>query len=139
LTLLALEPEWAGKHIELEASLPTTVIHADEELVGHIWTNLLGNAIKFTPDGGQIHVTLIEQEERVICRIADTGIGIAPEALPRIFDRFYKADESRGLYAGSGLGLAIVAKIVERSGGSIAVKSELGEGTVVSVTLPKGV
>ncbi|MDR1292843.1 MAG: HAMP domain-containing histidine kinase, partial [Clostridiales Family XIII bacterium] len=106
--ILACEPSWSEKHIDLEADLAEVSVRADKELTEHVWANLLGNAIKFTPDGGWIGVSLSERDGKAVCRIADTGIGITPEALPHIFDRFYKADESRSLYKGSGLGLAIV-------------------------------
>jgi signal transduction histidine kinase len=134
--ILACEPSWSEKRIDLEADLAEVTVSADKELLEHIWTNLLGNAIKFTPDGGWICVSLSERDGKAICRITDTGIGITPEALPHIFDRFYKADESRSLYKGNGLGLAIVKKIAELLGGDVLVESEVGRGTEYTVALP---
>jgi signal transduction histidine kinase len=135
--VLANEPQWAGKNMEIQADLEEFVFHADEDLLGHVWTNLISNAIKFTPNGGQIYVSLSARSRNVICEIADTGIGIEPEALPYIFDRFYKADESRSLFKGSGLGLSIANKIVELHGGTITVESEHGNGTTFYVMLPR--
>jgi signal transduction histidine kinase len=134
--ILAYEPEWAGKDIDIGADLQEISIQADKDLLSHIWMNLIGNAIKFTPDGGKIYVCLSAQKNGTVCKITDTGIGIAPEALPHIFDRFYKADESRGLFKGSGLGLSIAKKIAELHGGNISAESEPGKGTTFCVTLP---
>jgi signal transduction histidine kinase len=134
--ILACEPLWSGKDIELEADLDELSICADRELASHIWINIIGNAIKFTPNGGRIHISLSEQNGKALCRITDTGIGIAAEALPHIFDRFYKADESRSLFNGSGLGLAIASKITALLDGNIEVESEAGKGTSFIVTLP---
>jgi signal transduction histidine kinase len=134
--ILACEPSWSEKGIGLSADLSEVAINADKDLVEHIWINLIGNAVKFTPDGGRVYINLAEHDGKAVCRISDTGIGIAPEALPHIFDRFYKADESRGLYIGSGLGLAIAKKIAELSGGTITAESEIGKGSAFVVTLP---
>ncbi|MDR1068452.1 MAG: HAMP domain-containing histidine kinase [Clostridiales Family XIII bacterium] len=132
----ACEPLWSEKHIDVTADLTEITIQTDRELAEHMWTNLIGNAVKFTPDGGRVHISLLAQSGNAICRIADTGIGITPEALPRIFDRFYKADESRSLFNGNGLGLAIVRKIAELLDGDVAAESEFGKGTAFTVTLP---
>jgi signal transduction histidine kinase len=109
---------------------------SNADLLGHVWLNLLGNAVKFTPPGGQVQVSLSDQAGMAVCEIADTGIGIADDALPHIFERFYKADQSRSAFAGSGLGLAITKKIIELCAGKITVESELGNGTTVIVSLP---
>jgi signal transduction histidine kinase len=135
--VLACEPEWSGKNIEIEADFDEVTITADAELLTHVWANLLGNATKFTPYGGRIYISLSGGDGAVIFTITDTGVGIKPEVLPHIFDRFYKADESRGLYRGSGLGLSIVKKIVELHGGEITVESEHEKGSVFEIMLPK--
>ncbi|WP_248925065.1 sensor histidine kinase [Paenibacillus hamazuiensis] len=137
--ILAQEPEWSGKELELFLTLPPAIIKADEDQMSQVWINLLHNAIKFTPPGGAIHISLELLLDSVQIGISDTGIGIAEDELPRIFDRFYKSDQSRQRGAGgNGLGLAIVRKIVDLHGGTITVKSDLGQGTVFRVTLPSG-
>lgn len=102
-----------------------------------ILTNLLDNACQYTPDGGQITVRLYSQEQRVILEVADTGIGIAEEALPLIFERFYRVDQARQMNSGgNGLGLTIVKRVVEVHGGTIEVTSKPDEGSTFRVLLP---
>lgn len=96
---------------------------------------LLDNAVKYTPSGGRIEVSLQREDDRVCITVADTGAGISAEAQPHIFDRFFRADSTRGT-GGTGLGLSIAKWIVEQHGGSIAVSSKLGEGSTFTVTLP---
>ena len=99
--------------------------------------NLLGNAVKYTPAGGQVRVTVAARDGTACLEVADTGAGIPPEDLPRVFDRFYRADEARTRTAGgAGLGLAIARWCAEAHGGRIAVRSRLGVGSVFSVSLP---
>jgi signal transduction histidine kinase len=103
-----------------------------------VWGNLLHNSIKFTPAGGKISVMAGSSESAIDCRISDTGMGIPEESQPRIFERFYKVDQSRERSnAGSGLGLAIARKIVELHQGTIRVQSQPGAGTTMIVSLPK--
>jgi signal transduction histidine kinase len=136
--VLACEPEWAAKSLELEVAVPEIEIVASEDLLSQVWNNLLHNSIKFTPEGGRITVEAHTGEAGIDCRISDTGIGIPKESQPRIFERFYKVDQSRERSnAGSGLGLAIAKKIVELHRGTIKVESQLGVGTSVIVSLPK--
>jgi signal transduction histidine kinase len=114
-------------------------IKGDADRLKQLLSNLLGNAIKFTPDGGQIIINLRKTEHDAIIQIQDTGIGISPEHLQRIFDRFYQADASRvrmDTAEGAGLGLSIAQWIAQAHGGSIQVDSTLGEGTTFTVTLP---
>lgn len=135
--LLSLEPQWSAKQIEPEADLPQTLLYADAQLLGQVWINLLQNAIKFTPEGGRVSVRLMRSEGEAVCTISDSGIGISEEALPHIFERFYKVDKSRDRsLGGNGLGLALVRKIVELHGGSIVVKSSPGQGSAFTVSLP---
>ena len=99
--------------------------------------HLLGNAVKFTPQGGTIIVRLEQEQEQVILEVRDTGIGIPADQFDRIFDRFYQVDgTTKRRYGGVGLGLALVKEIVAAYDGSIAVRSELGEGSTFTVTLP---
>lgn len=135
--ILACEPQWSGKGIEFDLNLPHTKIQGDEDQLGQVWINLIGNAIKFTPEGGRIRVRIRLDPERVHVDISDTGIGISEEDQARIFERFYKADRSRQRAAGgSGLGLSIASKIVSLHEGAIAVKSAPDKGTTFTVTLP---
>jgi signal transduction histidine kinase len=137
--ILASEPQWLEKSLDLDLELPETVVCADEELMRQVWTNLVHNAIKFTPAGGSLQVTLEQTAEQVLVRITDSGIGIAQEDLPRVFERFYKGDKSRTrTVAGSGLGLAIVKKIVELHHGTVGVQSQIGHGSTFAVRLPVG-
>jgi signal transduction histidine kinase len=135
--VLACEPQWAGKQLELDVTLDEASIIADEDLLSQVWINLLHNSIKFTPAGGSVRVALHKRADRLEMSIADTGIGIGPEDLPHIFERFYKADPSRRpLEGGSGLGLSIAKKVVEMHRGTIAVRSQPGSGTAFTVELP---
>lgn len=121
--------------LKLQAPLPT--IEADEGQLGRALYNLLENAILFTPDGGEITVETTYTSQQVLISVRDTGIGISEEDLPRIFERFFKADRARQTGVGGvGLGLPIAQKILERHGGGIVAESMLGKGTVFRVTLP---
>jgi signal transduction histidine kinase len=99
--------------------------------------NLIHNSIKFTPEGGEIRVSLTSEEERAVVIVADNGIGMSEEDLVHIFERFYKADKARTRKdGGSGLGLSIVKKIVDIHQGEITVASELGKGSRFHVFIP---
>lgn len=139
--VVALEPHWAEKRIGIELDLPVVRIAADQDQLNQVWVNLLGNAIKFTPEEGQVRVGLRRTVAGDIAvTIADTGIGIAPGNVKHIFDRFFKADRSRNRSrTGSGLGLAIVKKIVDLHGGDIRVSSTPGKGTSIEIILPASV
>ena len=103
----------------------------DEKWLRFVVEQVLSNALKYTPEGGRIAVTW-QEEGQVLC-ISDTGIGIAPEELPRVKDRFYKGKSSR---RGSGIGLAVADEIINMHGGSLKLTSRKGEGTTVTITLP---
>ncbi|HUI90291.1 MAG TPA: HAMP domain-containing sensor histidine kinase [Anaerolineales bacterium] len=135
--VLACEPQWRDKNIKMNVSLDELEITADEDLLSQVWINLIHNAIKFTPTGGSVRVTLCCRREQIEFRISDTGIGISNQDLPRIFERFYKADKSRTrAKEGSGLGLSIVKKIVDLHKGTIEVDSKVSEGATFLVRLP---
>jgi signal transduction histidine kinase len=134
---LMLEPQWSARHIAIEADLEKLTIQGDEDLLSQVWVNLLHNAVKFTPEGGTIHIILKAANNEAYCQIVDTGIGITPEDLIHIFERFYKVDKSRDrALGGNGLGLSLAKKIVELHGGHITPQSELGKGATFTVTLP---
>src|SRR5215213_9636181 len=137
--ILACEPQWTSKAIEMDVSFEEVTICADQDLLSQVWNNLLSNSIKFTPQGGRICVDLYQQDGMIAFGIADTGIGIAEEDQAHIFERFYKADKSRTRSnGGSGLGLSIAQKIIEMHHGTIAVASKPCEGTTFTVSLPAG-
>ncbi len=134
---LLLEPQWTAKNLTLDLSLARLTLPGDEALLSQVWIDLLGNAVKFTPGGGSITVTLVEEGGNAVCRVADTGIGIAEEDRMHVFERFFKADRARDrALGGNGLGLAIVRAIVERHGGTVSVESQPGQGSTFTVTLP---
>jgi signal transduction histidine kinase len=134
---LTLEPQWSAKNLTVEADLQKCILCGDEDLLSQVWINLLNNAVKFTPTGGQITITLTGNGGRAVIRISDTGAGIEPEDQIHIFERFYKTDKARDRsLGGNGLGLSLVKKIVELHGGSVSVKSEIGKGTAFEISLP---
>lgn len=133
--LLLLEGQWTEKAIELDIELMPVMFYGSEELLQQVWLNILGNAIKFTPRFGTVSVRLIERTGQVKVTVSDTGIGIAQEIQPHIFEKFYQGDHTRAA-EGNGLGLALVKRIVTLCGGDISVKSDTGEGACFTVTLP---
>ena len=133
---LSLEPQWAVKRQTFEAYLTDCAVYADEDLLLIVWTNLLQNAIKFTPEDGEIKIEIVVTDDRVLVGVTDTGIGITAEDQVHVFERFYKADRARDRsLGGNGLGLSLVKKIVELHGGSVTVQSSLGEGSTFTVDL----
>jgi len=135
--ILACEPHWLEKELEMDISLEEVNIVADEDLMSQVWVNLIHNSIKFTPNGGTISIYLEQSENQAIATVKDTGIGIAEEDQPHIFERFYKADKSRNRTSGgSGLGLSIVKKIIDMHKGSVRVQSKLGKGSSFIVKIP---
>ncbi|OMF23153.1 cell wall metabolism sensor histidine kinase WalK [Paenibacillus sp. FSL H8-0259] len=135
--IVALQPQWSARSISFELHLKAVRLTADHDQFNQVWTNLLGNSIKFSRDGGVISVSIKQDYKNVTVRISDTGIGILPEDQKRIFERFFKADRSHSRqYNGSGMGLAIVKQIVLLHQGDIRVESEPGRGASFIVTLP---
>jgi signal transduction histidine kinase len=128
--------EARGVTLECEPA-PDTAFRGDEELLRRLVLNLLDNAIRYTPAGGKVTAALEANGAGARLRIADTGIGISETALPRVFDRFYRADEARSRQDGGfGLGLAIVQWIAESHGGAVEAASRPGSGSTFTVTLP---
>jgi len=111
-------------------------IYADPALFERAVGNLVDNALRFTPKNGSIQIALAEHAADFEVAVSDNGYGIGPEHLPRVFDRFYRAESSRGS-DGAGLGLALVKSIVELHGGSARIQSEVGRGTTVTLIFPK--
>jgi signal transduction histidine kinase len=135
-----LQPVSEESNISLKLDTPTgsDVVLGDEESLEQVFLNIINNAILYNKPSGSVTISIKENTDFIQVDIEDTGVGIAPEHLPYIFDQFYQIDRSkREGDKGSGLGLTIAQKIVKAHGGSIQVSSELGEGTVFSVLLPK--
>jgi two-component system, OmpR family, sensor histidine kinase SenX3 len=113
-------------------------VRGDETLLTSMFTNLVDNAIKYTPPGGRVEVTGGFEGSEIVIRVSDTGIGIPESKLPRIFERFYRVDKARSkATGGTGLGLSIVKHTAENHGGRVAVESTLGEGSTFTVYLPR--
>jgi two-component system heavy metal sensor histidine kinase CusS len=110
-------------------------IDADPDLFERALGNLLDNALRFTPQNGSIHIAFSEHGDYFEVAVSDNGCGIASEHLPRVFDRFYRVESSRGS-DGAGLGLALVKSIVDLHGGSVKIESKIGHGTTVTLTFP---
>jgi signal transduction histidine kinase len=129
----------AGEHVTLELLAPSTVpdVAADRDKLGQVLTNLVANAVKYSPGGGRIDVEIRSSEGHAAILVRDQGLGIAPADQSLIFEKFYRVDANmnRGV-SGSGLGLYISRALVQRMGGSISVESQLGEGSTFVVTLP---
>jgi heavy metal sensor kinase len=112
-------------------------VTADESRLKQVIVNLVDNAIKYTPSGGKVSIVISESHHKAYLSVTDTGIGIPAEALPHIFERFYRADKARSRDdGGAGLGLSIVRSIVQAHGGTIEVESAEGKGTIFKVTMP---
>jgi signal transduction histidine kinase len=123
--------------LKLEKDWPAIAFNGDEELIKRMILNLLDNAVKYTPAGGEISLTLARQNGNAEIVVRDTGIGIAETDQPRVFDRFYRVDKARArAMGGAGLGLSIAQWIVEVHGGEISVASTPGEGSTFTVVLP---
>jgi two-component system phosphate regulon sensor histidine kinase PhoR len=124
--------------LDLAPSIP--LVLGDPDRLERVALNLIQNAINFTPSGGAIDVSARPSNGTVTVEVRDTGVGIAAEELPRIFERFYKTDRARaggdGIRGGTGLGLAIVKHTVEAHGGQVPAESEQGRGATFRVTLP---
>ena len=133
---LHAQAERAGLELQVDLPTPTPTVLADPERFPRVVTNLVHNAIKFTGPGGRITVFAREEADEVIVGVADTGIGIPREVLPRIFERFYKSDKSRRSQ-GTGLGLSISKHLVQSHGGRIWAESEEGHGSTFYFTLKK--
>jgi signal transduction histidine kinase len=129
--------ESAGIRITVSSPADLPPIIGDARRLGQVLDNLMGNAIKFSPTGGEVTVTVARRDARVVVSVADQGIGISADDLPHIWERFYQADTSATRrFVGSGLGLAIVKRIVEAHGGEVGVISTPGQGSTFSFTLP---
>ena len=158
VVISALEPQLQAKSQKLRVALTPVLLEGDRELLDLVWINLIQNACKYTPAGGEVTVKLATAGDRAIVTVSDTGIGMSPPELLHVFERFYRADKSRSrsegdsgrddkgladkmgtvpiLSGGNGLGLALVKEIVEAHGGQVNATSQTGVGSTFTVELP---
>lgn len=134
--VVSLEPVWSERNISFDVALDCVTFSGCESLLMRVWTNLIGNAVKFSEDGQVVGIRLRNQTECVVVTVTDHGCGMGPEVQERIFEKFYQGDISRKSL-GNGLGLPLVKRIVELSEGLIEVDSKEGSGSTFRVILPK--
>ena len=133
-----LAPQFEAAGVELKARLDErAVVSGDGARLGQVARNLLANALKFTPPGGSVEVSVGVHDGTASLAVADTGSGISPDELPHVFERFWRGRGARET-AGSGVGLAVVDELVRAHGGSVSAESEPGRGSVFTVELPRG-
>lgn len=140
-SLNVVRPAAEDKQIRICSELSDLYLAAyiDRDLLGQAIINLISNAVKYTPDGGEVRLKSRMDESEAIIEVSDTGMGIPEESLPHIFDRFYRVPENNKAAAGTGLGLSLVHYIVtELHNGRISVQSKVGDGTTVKIALPLG-
>ena len=133
--ILLLEKEWEARNISLDIDLDEVEYTSNEEMLSQVWLNILGNAIKFSKDGGEVRIYCAKHGSSVRVEIEDYGVGMSEETRQHAFERFYQGAGSRAT-AGNGLGLSIAKRIVELCGGEINITSELNRGTLFIITLP---
>ena len=127
------------KQVDIVVQIPPggVWVNADEEALSSIAGNLVNNAVRYTNEGGRVEVSVERQDDKAVITVADTGIGIPPEAIKLIFGKFYRTEDARSMAPqGMGMGLAIVEHLVEAIGGCIEVESEVGKGSKFRVLLP---
>ena len=135
--LLQFEDAWEAKNLEIETDIADDIrIKSDSELLSLVWNNLISNAVKFTPDGGKIGVSLKSDGNTVIVQVRDTGCGMKPEVGQHIFEKFYQGDTSHATQ-GNGLGLALVKRVIDILNGEIGVQSVFGKGSTFTVMLKR--
>jgi signal transduction histidine kinase len=138
-TAIALDARNRGYEMNIESQPGIPTVWGDRARIEQVFMNVLTNAVKYTPPGGRVDISCASEGSGVHVRISDTGIGIPPEDMPHVFDRFYRVDKARSRESGgTGLGLSIAREIVTRHGGEIKIDSTPGVGTAVTVTLPVG-
>lgn len=133
----SFQAETLKKQISITIEGPPVVIQADADKISRIFINLISNAVKYTPTGGSVKVSLSGESGKALICVEDTGVGISEEDLPYIFERFYRTDRSRNSHTGgAGIGLTIVKAIVEMHRGKISVLSKVGSGTKFQILFP---
>lgn len=133
--LLSFEDIWEKKNLEIKTDIDEElIINADKELLSLVWNNLISNAVKFTPKGGTVSVSLKNNDNYAVVKISDTGCGMSAEVGKHIFEKFYQGDTSHAAQ-GNGLGLALVKRVIDIVKGEISVDSAIGKGSVFCVKL----
>ena len=135
--ILLLEKQWTEKEIDLDVDLEPVEFYGNEEMLNHVWVNLLGNAVKFSPVGGRLEVRLRREGSVALATVRDAGPGMDEQTRRRVFEKFYQGDTAHAT-EGNGLGLALVKRIVDLCGGGVTVESAPGRGAAFTVRLPLG-
>ena len=133
--ILLMEKQWTQKAIELDLDLDEVEYRGNEEMVQHVWVNLINNAVKFSPQGGTLSIRLKRRGDRAAVCVRDEGEGMDDATRRRIFEKFYQGDTAHAA-EGNGLGLSLVKRIVDLCQGTIEVESTPGRGSAFTVTLP---
>ena len=135
--ILLLEKQWSEKEIDLDVDLEELEFFGNEEMLNHVWVNLLGNAVKFSPRGGTLAVRLRREGDVAVASVRDEGPGMDGDTRRRVFEKFFQGDTAHAA-EGNGLGLSLVKRIVDLCGGTLEVESEPGKGSTFTVRLPVG-
>ena len=109
---------------------------ADAERIGQVLVNFVNNAIKYAPDSKEVQINIVKIDNMAKVSVIDKGLGISPDKIPHLFDRYFRVDNSGSQYSGLGLGLYIIAEIIKKHGGQIGADSEMGKGSTFWFTLP---
>jgi two-component system sensor histidine kinase BaeS len=134
-SLASLRPHFEAAALQVDTALAPVVVDADPQRLGQVVTNLLTNALKYTPPGGRVEVRVTTDRDTAQLTVRDNGPGIPPDELPHVFRRFWRGDAGRNV-TGSGIGLTVVAELIRAHRGTVEVESPAGGGTSVVVTLP---
>ena len=134
-TIILLEASWEKKNINFDLTLPECIIVNDEELLEQVWMNIISNAVKFSDVGGTINVYLSFDNDYVTVVVEDHGVGMDENTISHIFDKFYQGDKSHS-QEGNGLGMSLVKNILDLCKGDIEIKSSIGNGTTILITIP---
>ena len=136
-SLLVFEDAWEAKNLNIETDIQENVrIRSDPELLSLVWNNLISNAVKFTPEGGTVAVSLQAEDDRITVSVSDTGCGMTADTGMHIFEKFYQGDTSHATQ-GNGLGLPLVKRVMDILSGEISVESVCGEGSTFTVTFKR--
>ncbi|ETI98416.1 MAG: Integral membrane sensor signal transduction histidine kinase [Veillonella dispar DORA_11] len=133
--ILLFEQDWTNRNINLDIDLDKVNYNGNEELLAQVWQNIIGNAMKFTPDNGLIKISMKKSNDNITVSVVDNGIGMDKDTQSRIFEKFYQGDKSHAL-KGNGLGLALVKQIIDFHNGNISVSSQEGKGSTFKIDLP---
>ena len=135
-SVVLLEPKWEEKDLEFDVDLERVEYTGDESMLMHVWNNIIGNAIKFDPQGGYVGIKMKQRDGEITVTVEDSGPGVDEKAKKHIFDRFYQADSSHK-EEGNGLGLALVKRIVDANKGRVTVENRIAGGCRFTVVLPR--